>query len=503
MSSSSTQASVDAAHGHDPHASLKVERHVWVISGVVILGMIMSILDTTIVNVALRTLGHELHSNIAQVQWVVTGYLLSLGAVIPVTGWASRRWGARRVYLVSLVLFTAGSAACGLSSSLTSLVVFRVLQGVGGGMIMPVAQLIMAQVAGPQRMGRVMGVVSMPAMLAPIFGPVVGGAILEHLHWSWIFFVNVPVGAVAFALAWRMLPHTDSGRAGPLDVIGLALLPTGAAAIVYGLSELGSGASLGSTIVLAPLIAGVLLSIAFTMHALRIEHPLLDVRLYANRVFSGASFTTFGLGAALFGAMILVPLYYQEVRGESVINTGLLNAPQGIGALVAMPIAGRLTDRFGGGRIALAGVSLLCVSTIPLAFVGAHSSIVGLSALLVVRGVSIGLSFMPAMTAAFASMRPDQLSDATPQINVLMRLGSAIGVAILAVVLQRASGGARVHPAHAFDTAYWWGLGIAVASLVPCLMLLRAERPRNRQSVADAEADTRARAERAVEAAGI
>jgi EmrB/QacA subfamily drug resistance transporter len=497
-SGSSNQAAVDASHGHDPHASLKIERHVWVISGVVILGMIMSILDTTIVNVALRTLGHELHSNISQVQWVVTGYLLSLGAVIPVTGWASRRWGARRVYLVSLVLFTAGSAACGLASSLPALVVFRVLQGVGGGMIMPVAQLIMAQVAGPQRMGRVMGVVSMPAMLAPIFGPVIGGAILEHLHWSWIFFVNVPVGAVAFALAWRMLPRTDSGEAGPLDVVGLALLPTGAAAIVYGLSELGSGASLGSTAVLVPVIAGVVLTIAFTLHALRIERPLLDVRLYANRVFAGASFTTFGLGAALFGAMILVPLYYQEVRGESVISTGLLNAPQGIGALIAMPIAGRLTDRFGGGRIALVGVSVLCLSTLPLAFVGANTSIVGLSALLVVRGVSIGLSFMPAMTAAFASMRPDQLSDATPQINVLMRLGSAIGVAVLAVVLQRSSGGATTHPAHAFDTAYWWGLGIAVLSLIPCAMLLRAERLR-----ASAAATAAAAAEAAAKAAAV
>jgi EmrB/QacA subfamily drug resistance transporter len=462
---------------------------VWVISGVVILGMIMSILDTTIVNVALRTLGHELHSPISQVQWVVTGYLLSLGAVIPVTGWAARRYGAKQVYLVSLVLFTAGSAACGLSSSLTSLVVFRVLQGVGGGMIMPVAQLIMAQVAGPKRMGRVMGIVSMPAMLAPIFGPVIGGAILEHLHWSWIFFVNLPVGVVAVALGWRLLPRTDSGEAGPLDLLGLALLPTGAAAIVYGLSEVGSGKSLGVPIVLIPVIAGAALSIAFVLHALRIERPLLDVRLYANRVFAGASFTTFGLGAALFGAMILVPLYYQEVRGESVINTGLLNAPQGIGALIAMPIAGRLTERFGGGRVAICGVSLLCLSTLPLAFVGAHTSIVALSALLVVRGVSIGMSFMPAMTAAFASMRPDQLSDATPQINVLMRLGSAVGVAILAVVLERASGGASVHPAHAFDTAYWWGLGIAVASLIPCLMLLRAERPSAHDDVIPANAE--------------
>src|SRR5205085_3193153 len=192
-------------------ASDRIDAHVWRVSAVDLIGTVMSILDTTIVNVALATLGRDLHSQVSQIQWVITGYLLALAAVIPVTGWAARRFGAKQVYLVSLVLFTLGSAACGLASSLTSLVLFRVLQGVGGGMTMPVAQLIMAQVAGPRRMGRVMGVVSMPAMLAPIFGPVIGGAILQGLHWSWIFFVNVPIGVVAFALGLRMLPHTDSG----------------------------------------------------------------------------------------------------------------------------------------------------------------------------------------------------------------------------------------------------------------------------------------------------
>src|ERR1700688_1902933 len=206
-------SSASAQH-FDPAASDRIDRHVWVVSGVVILGMIMSILDTTIVNVALRTLSHDLHSSISQIQWVVTGYLLSLAAVIPVTGWAARRYGAKRVYLVSLVLFTIGSALCAVASSTTSLVLFRVLQGAGGGMIMPVGQLMMAQVAGPRRMGRVMGIVSMPAMLAPILGPVIGGVILQILHWSWIFLVNLPIGVLALALAWRMLPHTDSGEAG-------------------------------------------------------------------------------------------------------------------------------------------------------------------------------------------------------------------------------------------------------------------------------------------------
>src|SRR6202162_2414163 len=201
---------------HGPAAGDRIEPYVWKIAGVVILGMIMSILDTTIVNVALRTLSVNLHSSISQIQWVVTGYLLSLAAVIPVTGWAARRYGAKRVYMSSLVLFTVGSALCALASSTTSLGLFRVLQGVGGGMIMPVGQLIMAQVAGPKRMGRVMGIVAMPAMLAPILGPVVGGAILQNLHWSWIFLVNLPIGMIAFILGWPTCASNDSGAGGPL-----------------------------------------------------------------------------------------------------------------------------------------------------------------------------------------------------------------------------------------------------------------------------------------------
>jgi EmrB/QacA subfamily drug resistance transporter len=488
MSSSATTSGPD----FHPEASDRIEPYVWKIAGVVILGMIMSILDTTIVNVAVHTLRSDLHSSIAQVQWVITGYLLSLAAVIPVTGWAARRYGAKRVYMTSLVLFTAGSALCAVATTTTELVLFRVLQGAGGGMIMPVGQLIMAQVAGPKRMGRVMGIVSMPAMLAPILGPVIGGAILEKLHWSWIFLVNVPIGVIALALAWRMLPKTDSGVAGRLDVVGLGLLSGGSTAVVYGLSELATHPSVTAPTVMWPILVGLALSAVFVWHALRIERPLLDIRLYANRVFGAASLTTFGLGAALFGAMILVPLYYQEVRHESVIVTGLLTGPQGLGMLLVMPLTGRLTERFGGGRVAIVGVTILSLMTIPLAFVGASTSILWLSVVLALRGVGIGFAFVPAMSAAFASMRPDQLSDATPQLNVLQRLGGAIGTAVLAVVLQRASAGAHTatHLAHAFDKAYWGSVGIAALSLIPCIVLLRAENPRARmdQAASNAEA---------------
>ncbi|MBS1887892.1 MAG: DHA2 family efflux MFS transporter permease subunit [Actinobacteria bacterium] len=467
----------------------RIEPYVWKIAGVVILGMTMSILDTTIVNVALDTLSRDLNSTIAQIQWVATGYLLALAAVIPLTGWAARRFGAKHVYLASIGLFTLGSALCGLAGSTTSLILFRVLQGVGGGMIMPVAQMIMAEVAGPKRMGRVMGVVVMPAMLAPILGPVVGGLILQNLHWSWIFFVNVPIGVVAAFLGWRMLPESDLGEAGKLDWLGLVLLATSMPLIVYGLSEIATKESFTAPTVIWPILGGLLLTIVFGWHALRTERPLLDVRLYANKIFAAASLTTFGLGAALFGAMILVPLYYQQVRGESVIVTGLLVGPQGLGMLLVAPWIARMTDRFGGGRVAFVGVSVLTLSSLPLAFIGAQTSIVFISLVLLVRGVGIGLSFIPTTTVAFAALRTDQLSDATPQMNVLQRVGGAIGTAVLAVVLQQASAGAHTTAelAGAFGTAYWWALGICAASLIPVLVLLRAEGPKAKKPTPEVE----------------
>ncbi len=336
----------------------RIDAYVWRISAVVIVGSIMSILDTTIVNVALATLSRELHSTIAQIQWVVTGYLLSLAAVIPVTGWAARRFGAKRVYLVSLVLFTAGSALCGLATSTTELIVFRVLQGVGGGMILPIGQLMMAEAAGPKRMGRVMSIVAVPAMLAPILGPTIGGLIIDNASWRWIFYVNVPIGVIAVIAALRV--PADASKREPAEP------PRHPRA--------GADGDRAAAADLRPrrdrrhrqlhLAEGrdpdhrrrSRWSPRSSCHALRVPKPLLDLRLYRRPTFASASFAMFCLGAALFGGMILLPLYWQEIRHESVVDTGLLTAPQGLGMALVMPLAGRLTDRFGGGPLALFGV---------------------------------------------------------------------------------------------------------------------------------------------------
>jgi EmrB/QacA subfamily drug resistance transporter len=456
----------------------RIEAHVWRISFVVILGSIMSILDTTIVNVALATLGRELHSSLSSIQWVITGYMLSLAAVIPVTGWAARRFGAKPVYLLSLVLFTAGSALCGFASSTTQLIVFRVLQGIGGGMILPIGQLMMASAAGPKRMGRVMSVVAVPAMLAPIFGPTLGGLILDNMSWRWIFFVNLPVGVAAFALALRLLPRGERAPADPIDVRGLLLLATGVPLLTYGLAEIGATASFTTPRALLPLLGGIVLIAAFALHALRATRPLLDLRLYRRPTFASASVAMFWLGAAMFGGMVLLPLYWQQIRGESVLQTGLLTAPMGLGMALVMPFVGRLTDRVGGGPLALIGVLVTTVATIPFGLIGAHSSIAWLTVAMLVRGMGVGFAFMPAMTAAYAALEKHELSDATPQLNVLQRVGGSIGTAVLAVVLQRALShtDSLGTAAGAYGTAFWWSLGLTALAIAPCLVLLRAER---------------------------
>jgi EmrB/QacA subfamily drug resistance transporter len=477
-------------------ASNRIDSYVWRISAVVIVGSIMSILDTTIVNVALATLGRELHSTIAEIQWVVTGYMLALAAVIPVTGWAARRFGAKQVYLVSLVLFTAGSALCGLATSTTELILFRVLQGIGGGMILPIGQLMMAEAAGPKRMGRVMSIVAVPAMLAPILGPTLGGLIVDNASWRWIFYVNLPIGVAAVGLALRFLPTVKREQTEGLDFRGLVLMATGLPLLTYALAEIGITGSFSSAKVLIPGAVALALIAMFVRHALSAPRPLLDLRLYRRPTFSSASLTMFCLGAALFGGMILIPLYWQGIRHESVLDTGLLTAPQGLGAAIVMPIAGKLSDRFGGGPLALIGVTLTTLATIPFGLIGAHTSISWLCVAMLVRGFGIGFAFMPAMAAAFASLERSELSHATPQLNVLQRVGGSIGTALLAVVLQRALVG--VHSlsgkAGAYGTAFWASAAITAVAIVPCIILLRAERAVRRAKGEAIDADALAEA---------
>jgi len=487
-------------------------RETWIVGGVVIVGVVMSILDTTIVNVALDALSRELHAPLSTIQWVSTGYLLALAVVIPLSGWLSERFGAKRVWLVSVGLFGTGSALCGLAASAEMLIAFRVLQGLGGGMIMPVGMSLLAQTAGPRRVGRVMAVVGVPMLLGPVLGPVIGGLILDSVSWRWIFYVNVPVAVAALCLGARRL-HAGSGRAdaGRLDWPGLALLSPGLAGIIFGLSETETRGGITDPVAFGPIAGGVVLVALFARHALATERPLIDVRLMRGRAFGAAAATTFMIGAGLFGAMLVLPLYYQVARGQTALTAGLLMAPQGVGAALAMPFAGRMADRVGGGRVAVVGCAIFTLATLPLAAVAPTTSLALVAGLLVVRGVGMGAAMMPTMAAAYATLQSAQIPRATAVLNALQRIGGSIGTAVLAVVLQhemRAVPAGAGHPsallaphsgkaggqlagplATAFGHTFLCAAALSAVGLMPAILLAKAERSAGRDARRSARPD--------------
>jgi EmrB/QacA subfamily drug resistance transporter len=436
----------------------------------VVFGALMSMLDTTIVNIAIRTLTLRLHTGLQSVQWVVTGYFLALAGALPLAAWLGDRFGARRVYVWSIGVFTLASVACGLSQSIGELIGFRVLQGIAGALTMPAGQMILVRVAGRARMARVMATISIPIIMAPVLGPVIGGLLLEHAGWRWIFFVNLPFGLAAVPVALWLLPRDVPRSWHRPDLPGLALISGGSVAVTYGLASVGS-----ATIkVAAPLVGGVLLLALFVARSLRTARPLLDIRLYRNAAYSASSLVNFALGGAVFGAMILMPLYYQSVRGQDPVMTGLLVAPTGIGAVIATRFASRLTDRFGSGRTALAGGLVAAAGTAPFMFLGDATPYAWLAASMVVRGIGVSLCMIPAMTASYRAIPPEKIGDGTTQLSVLNRLGGSTGTAVFTVTLQHAL--VADHGAAAYGTAFRWVFGAAVLAILPALILARTER---------------------------
>jgi EmrB/QacA subfamily drug resistance transporter len=442
------------------------------LSIVVALGAIMTVLDTTIVNVAVQVLGRDLHTTIGTIQWVLTGYTLALSMTIPITGWAVRRFGTRSLWLVSLGLFIAGSILCGIAWSPLSLIAFRVLQGVGGGLLMPVGQMMLARAAGPERLGRAMAVVSVPAMLAPALGPVFGGWLIDALSWRWMFFVNVPVCAAALLLAVRLLPRDDTDRAADdLDVLGLVLLSPGLAALVFGLSRPHP--------VNGWLGLGIVLLIAFVAHAIhRHERALVDVRLFGNRGLGAAAGSLLFYCVAMFGVLILLPLYDQSVRGGDTLDAGVLVAPLGAGAIVTMLVAGRLTDHLGARVPAVAGILTVLAGTAMLSTVDAHTGRAALLAMVFVVGLGHGLVTPSVMAGAYVRLPRTAIPAATTGATIVVRVGSALGAAVFAILLQHlaADDGSLLHASGdalvpAYRTAFWCAFAIAAAAVVPTLLL--------------------------------
>src|SRR4051812_43071113 len=468
---------------------------------VVVLGAIMSILDVTVVNVAINRLATEFSAPLSTIQWVATGYTLALATVIPLTGWASARFGTKRLYMISITLFVCGSALAGMAWSAESLIAFRVLQGLGGGMIMPAGMTILTQAAGPKRVGQVMSVVGIPMLLGPICGPILGGYLVDDVSWRWIFFINLPIGIVALFLAARILKRDTPQPGERLDAIGLLLLSPGLASLIYGLAKGAQKSDFGTPEVLITTIAGAVLVALFVARALTARDPLIDLRLLKRRSVAAASGTMVLFMCAFMGAMLLLPLYYQLVRGEGALASGLLLAPQGIGAMFTMPVGGKLTDRMGPGRVVLIGLLVIVGSVAAFtALLQADTSYWTLGAVLFVMGLGLGMTMMPTMAAAIQTLSHDEVPRASTMLNIIQQVSASVGTALMSVLLAGAlddrlggHGGGLAATQHvppqvlqriigpmadAFQGTYKWAVALLVLTFLPALLL-----PRRRPAV--------------------
>lgn len=470
---------MDASARGDSDSQLAAARRTaWTL----IVGGIAAVFDTTIVSVALHTLATELSTSVDVIQWVSTAYLLALGVTVPTVAWAQRRFGGKRLWMVSLFVFLLGSVLCSLSWDAASLIGFRVVQGIGAGIMLPLMSTLAVQAAGGKNLGSLMALVSMPIALGPILGPVLGGIILNSLSWHWLFLVNVPICLVGLVLAWRNLPDEHPGQTASLDVVGLGLLSPAILGLLYGLGNSSKEGGFGRTDTLLPVLAGAVLLLAFIgWSRIHRERALIDIRLFRHWPLASSFFLLFCTGITIYGAMLLLPLYFQDIRETDALGAGLLLIPQGVGAFLSRTVSGRLSDRLGTRIVAITGFVIIGIGTLPLVMVTATTPIWFVMTALLIRGFGLGAVTIPLMAVAFDGLARSEIPEASILTRLASQIGGSFGTALFASILTGAmASGSSVH---AFQHAFWWATGLTAITAVLALALPGASAPESIASV--------------------
>lgn len=440
---------------------MAVLRNQKIVVGVVFVSaMFMNIMDITIVNVALPTIGRDFHIEPTAVDGVVIAYLVSLAVFIPASGWLGDRFGGKRVLLLAIVVFTLGSVLCGLAQNMTELVVFRVLQGAGGGMMAPVGMAMLYRVFPPAERVRAASIMTVGTTLAPAIGPVLGGFLVTDFSWRWVFFVNLPIGIVAVIFGALFLERTGSIDAGRFDVPGFVLGGAGLGLLMYGVSE-GPLKSWSSTDVIASCVIGAVLLGVFVLVELRTTRPMVDLRLLSGRLFRSTNVVMFLAAAAFLGMLYLIPLYFQDARGLSALQSGLSTFPEAFGVMIGAQFASRLIyPRIGPRRHITGGLLGLVVCMLALTQITVTTNLWFIRALMFVLGWMMAQVMVPNQAASFAMITPESMGRASTFFNTMRQVGSATGVAILSTVLigvgsTQASGGSTAPDMTAYHLAFF------------------------------------------------
>ncbi len=446
------------------------------IAWILVLGAIMPLLDSTMVNIAIKHLSNDFSIGLDLIQWVITGYVLSMAITVPLVGWAVQRFNGKWLMIGANVLFLAASITLGFSWSITSLIFFRIVQGFGAGFIMTLVTTLSIEIAGRDRMGRMMSTVGIPMILGPILGPVIGAVIVQFLSWRYIFFVNIPIGIIAITLMILKLPNfTPSNSKAKFDFIGIILLGASSATLIYGITKAVKRATFNNGTTIGYVVAGItILAIYIIYAAIKKEQAILPLHLFKSKNFSAAIVGLLLAGIATNGPMLLLPLFFQNIKGFSVLNTGLILIPQGIGMLVARPLIGKLTDKLGARNVVLVSLTVAVVGTIPFVFFNEASSLIIVSVVLFIRGMGIGGVTIPMMTDAYTGMVKQEIAQASVGTRLVQNIGGAFGSAVLATVVSLSIQG-KTPTIPLMTTAYHAGFMLALilslVLIIPTLFL--------------------------------
>jgi EmrB/QacA subfamily drug resistance transporter len=420
----------------------------WTVVIVMIFGAFMSILDQTIVNIAIPRFQNAFGADLNSVQWVLTAYILTQGVVTPTTAFFADRLGAKRFYLIALGLFTTGSALCGLSWNLPILIIFRILQGVGGAFLFPLAVTFLYREFPPNQRGLATGIFGIAALLAPAVGPTLGGYIVTYSDWPLIFFINVPLGILGFILAVILLRETVGEATTRFDIPGFVLVAIGLASLLYALSD-ASTDGWASIKVLGFLIGGLLVLIIFVVVELDIANgggqPLVNLKLFTNGPFLTSNIANVLITFAFFGGLFIFPIYLQNLRSLSAFQSGLLLLPQAFASIVSSFICGRLVDRYGPRLVVLPGLVLLAIATWRFTFLTLYTPFWLLQVLFLLRGLALGAVIQPLNVSALSTISPRQLTQASSLFTVLRFVSTSLGIAILATLVQTQ---VKIHYSH-------------------------------------------------------
>ncbi len=408
----------------------------WVIALLVtVIGGFMAILDSSIVNVAIPKIMSVFGMSTSQVQWIVTIYMLTLGVVVPTSAWIGDRIGYKRLYVLSLAVFTIGSALSGLSWSGGALIGFRVLQAIGGGMIMPVMTSMLYRMVPRSRIGSAMGILGVAIIVAPALGPTIGGYLVQYVDWRLIFYINVPIGVFGILAAERVLPVFKRHPVGPFDTVGFLSSASGLFTLLYALSQ---GQTLGwtsETIVLMLVGSGALL-VFFVWWEILVEHPLLDVRVFRYGIFSWSNLLVIATTVALFSGIFYIPLFLQNIAGMGALETGLILMPSALMSGVMMPFSGRLFDRLGPRPLAFAGLAVVAFATFLMHNLNVYTPTSTIVWWLVVRGVGMGFMMMPVQAAGLNAIPTRLVGQASAFSNIIQRVAGSFGIAYLTSYLD-------------------------------------------------------------------